>query len=96
MYASMTMFTMPPGMRKKMEQLADGMLVAMRQMQGFVSATFVMNEQANEYGGFMLWETRENAEAAMRKTGPKLEEALSGAAIGPLDRRLFEVYESQA
>lgn len=96
MYASMTMFTMPPGMREKMEQLADHMLAAGRQMQGFVSLTFFRNEETNEYGGFALWETKEDAKAAMSQTGPKLEEALADTVIGPLRRKLFEVYESQA
>ncbi len=96
MYASMTMFTMPPRMREKMEQLADQMLAAMKQMPGFVSITFVMNEEVNEYGGFALWKTRRDAEAAMSQTGPKLEEALADTVIGPLRRKLFEVYESQA
>ena len=94
MYVATTMFTVPPGMREKMEQLADRMLVGMKQMKGFVSITFVMDEEANEYGGFALYESKEDAEAAMSQTGPKLGEALAGIVIGPLRRKLFEVYES--
>ena len=93
MYAATTMFTMPSGMREKMEQLADQMLGGMKQMPGFVSVKFVIDEEANEYGGFALWETRENAKAAMQQTRAKLDEALAGAVIGPLRRKLFEVYE---
>lgn len=96
MYVATTMFTVPPGMREKMEQLADPMLVGMKQMKGFVSITFVVDEEANEYGGFALWESKEDAEAAMSQTGSKLDEALAGIVIGPLRRKLFEVYESQA
>ena len=96
MYVATTMFTVPPGMREKMEQLADRMLVGMKQMKGFVSITFVMDEETNEYGGFALWESKEDAEAAMSQTGSKLDEALAGIVIGPLRRKLFEVYESQA
>jgi len=95
-YASMTMFTMPPGMREEMERLADQMVAAMRQMQGFVSITFVMNEEDNEYGGFALWRTKEDALAAMEQTGAKLDEALAGKSIGPLQRKHFEVYEAKA
>ena len=93
MYASTTTFTMPPGARPKMEELADKMVVAMRQMPGFVSITFIMGDAANEYGGFALWETKENAVAAMEQTGTKLDEALAGKVIGPLKRGLYEVYE---
>jgi heme-degrading monooxygenase HmoA len=94
MHATMTMFTMPPGMREKMEQLADKMIIGMRQMPGFVSITFLRNEEINEYGGLALWESKENAEEAMSQTGQQLDEALSGKAIGPLRRSMFEVYES--
>jgi quinol monooxygenase YgiN len=95
MYASTTMFTVSPGMRERMEQLADRMLVGMRQMNGFVSITFVMDDEANEYGGFALWESKDDAEAAMIQTGSKLDEALAGIVIGPLRRKLFEIYESK-
>ena len=90
------MFTMPPGMREKMEQLADRMLAGMKQMKGFVSITFVMDEEGNEYGGFAVWESKEDAKAAMVQTGSQLDEALAGIVIGPLRRKLFEVYESRA
>jgi cytochrome P450 len=96
LYASMTMFTVPPGMREKMEQLADRMLLGMKQMKGFVSITFVMDDEASEYGGFALWQSKEDAETAMSRTGPQLDEALAGIVIGPLHRKLFEVYEPKA
>jgi heme-degrading monooxygenase HmoA len=94
-YASTTMFRMPPGSRGKMEQLADRMLASMKQMKGFVSITFLRNEQTNEYGGFALWKTKEDAEAAMKQTGSSLEDALSGSVIGPLQRKLFDVYAAK-
>lgn len=96
MYASTTMFNMPPGARPKMEELADKMAVGMGQMPGFVSITFVMDEESNEYGGFALWTTKEDAEAAMEQTGAKLDEALAGKTIGPMRRALYEVYEPKA
>ena len=93
MYAGKTMFTMPAGARPQMEDLADKMLPMMRQMPGFVSITFLVDEHTSEYGGIALWETKENAEAAMQQTGAKLEEALAGSVIGPLRRTVYEVYE---
>lgn len=96
MYASTTMFSMPSGMRKKMEQLADQMLTGMRQMPGFVSITFVMDEEANEYGGIAIWKTKEDAKAALERTGSELKKALADTVIGPLRRKLFDVYEPHA
>lgn len=93
MYAAKTMFTMPPGVRPQMEGLADKMLPMMSQMPGFVSVTFVMDEETNEYGGIAFWESKESAQAAMEQTGAKLDEALAGSVIGPLRRAVYEVYD---
>ena len=89
----MTLFTMPPGARSQMQDLAGKMLLGMRQMPGFVSLICLLDDEGNEYGGVALWETRENAQAAMKQTGAKLDEVLAGKVIGPLRRKLFEVYE---
>lgn len=96
MYASMTLFTAKPGMRERMERLADEMLAGMRQMRGFKNMTFVMDSDRDEYGGIALWESKEAAQEAMSKTGPKLEETLSDVLVGSLNRWLFEVYEPKA
>ncbi len=93
MYASMTLFTVKPGMRERMEKLGDQILVAMGQMKGFKGLTCLMDPDTNEYGGIALWDTKEDALASMNLTGPKLEEALSDVLIGSLNRRVFEVYE---
>lgn len=93
MYAAMTKFAVPPGMRPKMEQLADQMKLGMSQMKGFVSVTFFVNEAINVYGSFAMWETREDGMAAREITDPKLNEALEGILIGEIGRELFEVYE---
>jgi len=93
MYAAMTKFAVPPGMRPKMERLADQMKLEMSQMDGFVSVTFIVNEAISVYGGFGLWKTREDALAAREITDTKLKEALEGILIGEIGRELFEVYE---
>lgn len=93
MYATMTKFAVPPGMRSQMERLADQMKQAMSQMQGLVSVTFFLNEAINVYGGFALWETKADALAAREITVPKIEEALEGILIGEIGRELFEIYE---
>ena len=96
MYVGKTMFTMPPGKRTEMEQLAERMLPMMKQMPGYVSITFLVNEETNEYGGIALWETKENAKSAMKQTAPRMDEALAGLTIGPIRRDVYEVYEPQA
>ena len=93
MYATMTLFTAKPGMREKMEKLVDEMTPGIRGLKGFKSHTFFVDLEVDEYGGFSLWESKEDAEAALAVTGPRLQEALSDIVKGPPTRRVFEVYE---
>ncbi len=57
MYASMTLFSVQPGLRERMEKLGDKMVVSMGQMKGFKSLTCLMDLDTNEYGGIALWKT---------------------------------------
>ncbi len=93
MYTTLTMFTTKPGMREIVEKLADGMFSTVSGMKGFKSVTFFADPETDEYGGFSLWESKEDADAAFTVTGPKLEEALNDIGTGPPTRRVFEVYE---
>ena len=47
---TLTLFTVKPGMREKMEKLADEMAPNIRGMKGFKSITF-FKDQADEFGG---------------------------------------------
>ena len=96
MYATMTMFTTKPGMRERVEKLVGEMAPGVRSSKGFRSITFFSDPEANAFGGFAVWESKEDAEAALAATGPRLQEALSGIVTGPPTRRVFEVYEPKA
>ena len=96
MYASWTQFSVKPGMREQMEQLADELHAAMKPMNGFVSATFLSQPESNKYGALTVWNSREAAEAAQSITESKLQAAISGIAQGPPERDRFEVYEPKA
>lgn len=96
MYATMTMFTVKPGMLETVERLADQMAPGTRGLKGFKSITFFVDPEVDEFGAFALWESKEDAEAALAATDPQLQEALSDIVKGPLTRRLFEVYEPKA
>ena len=45
------------------------------------------------YGLFVLWESKEDADAARTVIGPKLSQHLAGNLQGDTDIRLFEVIE---
>ncbi|MFB0534870.1 MAG: antibiotic biosynthesis monooxygenase [Anaerolineae bacterium] len=93
MYASWVMFTLGPGTRSTAEKLADQFAPVLRGLKGFKSVTFLGDDAVGEYASLTLWESKEDAEAALAATGSQLEQALSSIVKGPPTRRLFEVYE---
>ena len=93
MYATLTMIPIKLGMREKIEKVADDQLSALRGLKGCKSATFIVNPEGNECGGFVVWESKEDAEAAWATTGPKMQESMTDIATAPPTRRVFEVYE---
>lgn len=92
MYARFSVISTGPGMRPKMEQLADRLAAQLKTAKGFRGITFVMDETAGDYGSFSLWDSREDAEAANAAINPQV------AAIfkGMLTPWIFEVYEPKA
>jgi len=91
MYAWLTVFTLEPGMRSTAEKLCDQFTPVLQELKGFKGATLFGDEAAGKYGGLSLWESKEDAEAALAKAGPKLEEALSSITQRAPGRRIFEV-----
>ena len=65
-------------------------------MKGFKSATFFGDPAAGEYGNLILWETKEDAEAAGAAMLPGVEQAIKGIATAKPSRKIYEIYESKA
>ncbi len=64
-------------------------------LQGFKGISFLVDEQAEAYGSFSLWESREDAEAVQKTAGARVQEAIASIATGPMRVQIFEVYEPQ-
>ncbi len=96
MYARLVLFTLGPGMRSTTEEIADEMIPKVKVRKGFKSVTFLGDDEAGEYGAFVLWETKEDAEAGKEALFPILQNALSGIAKSPPSLKLFEVIEPKA
>ncbi len=96
MYARLVLFTLGPGMRSTAEKVADEMNLKVKARKGFKSVNFLGDDEAGEYGAFVLWETKEDAEAGKEALLPVLQNILSGIAKGPPTLKLFEVYEPQS
>jgi heme-degrading monooxygenase HmoA len=93
MYASFTMFTLGPGTRPAAEKLGEQFAPVLRSMKGFKNVTFIGDDSTGEYAALVLWESKDDAEAAVAATGPELEKALSGMMKGPPKRGVYEVWE---
>lgn len=93
MYARLIMFTLGKEKRPIAERMADQFLTAMKSLQGFKNATFIVDEGVGEYGALSMWDSRANAEAAGKALAPAFQQALQGIAQGPPTLRIFEVYE---
>ncbi len=96
MYARLTLFTLGPGMRSTADKIADEMIPKVKARKGFQNVNFLGDDEAGEYGAFVLWETKEDAEAAKEALFPILQNKLTGIAKGPPTHKLFEVIEPKA
>ncbi len=93
MYASLTTYKTAPGKRAEMEGLANKIYPVMKGMKGFRSVVYFGDSDNNEYGGFYIWETKEDLDAAYDLIKPKLQEMLGPLAVEPPVRKVFEVFE---
>ena len=95
MYASLTTYKTAPGKRAEMEGLANKRYPVMKGMKGFRSVVYFGDSDNNEYGGFYIWETKEDLDAAYDLIKPKLQEMLGPLAVEPPVRKVFEVFEPE-
>ncbi len=93
MYAVWTFFNLGPGMREVGDKLCEQFVPIISSRKGFKSGTMFGDDSVGDYGGLTVWETREDAEATVRETGPKIQEALKDIVKGELTRRVFEVWK---
>ena len=91
MYARLVRFNLGPGSRGAAENVAGAVVPAIKAQKGLEGVTFFGDDTDGEYGLFVLWASREEAETAAAAVGPTLAGALAGVAKGSPDIRLFEV-----
>jgi heme-degrading monooxygenase HmoA len=93
MYAALFTLNLGPDMRPVGEKTADQFFSIIKNLKGFKGATFFGDATAGDYNGLVLWESKEDAEAAYAITGPKIQEALGNILKAPPTRRIYDVYE---
>jgi len=96
MYASLSILNFGPNMRPAGEKAADQFFSIMKTLKGFKGATFFADVEAGEYNTLVLWETKEDLEAANSAIAPKVQQALGNILKSPPTRRIFEMYEPKS
>jgi heme-degrading monooxygenase HmoA len=93
MYAVLTTFNLGPGMRSAAEKSVDQSNPVIKKLKGFKGATYFGDVEVGEYHSLVIWESKENAEAARAIMAPKVQEAAGSILKAPPTRKVFEVYK---
>ena len=96
MYASLSTFNLGPGMRPAGEKLADQAAQLIKNLKGFKEATFFADSEVGEYMSLIIWESKEDADAAQAIMAPKTQEAAGSILKAPPTRKVFEVYKPKS
>ena len=91
-YARLVMLNLGSGMRTNALKILSEMEPLTEAKQGFEKIYAFGNDDTGEYGAFILWDTKEAAEATKDALLPVLKSKTSGIAKSPPDEKLFEVY----
>ncbi len=92
MHVLLTMFTLGPGMEEFGDKLGENFSSTLRSQKGFKRLTMFRNDDTGECGGLSIWQSKEDAEAALATTGSKLKEALTGVAKGEPKRGVYDLW----
>ena len=93
MYARLNLLHFKPGTLDKGHESARVASAAYKALKGFKSMVFIGDDEANEFGSFSLWETKEDAEAASEGLRPRMTEEIGDLLEGPPNTRVFQVHE---
>lgn len=91
MYARLVRFSLAPGKHAAAQAIADDLAPQIASQPGNRGVTVFGDEDAGQFGLFVLWESLENAMEASALMSPKLNAHLEGNIQGPLDVHVFKV-----
>ncbi len=93
MYIRITTFKLGPGKLEEALELARKIDPVVRSQKGFKQVYFFGDDETGEYGGMILWDTKEDGQAAFNVVFPQVQQALQGRAQEPPKTGLYEVVE---
>ena len=91
MFARLVRFTFGPGQRDAAQKIADDLTPLIAEQPGCAGVTVFGDDGDGQYGIFVLWDSRANAEAAAQVIRPQLDQHLAPKVQSPPETRLFEV-----
>jgi hypothetical protein len=91
MYARLVKFTVSPNKQDVAQSIGDDIVPLIAAQPGFRSVAVFGDAADGEYGLFVVWDSADEANAAARVVGPRLEGHLAGSLQRPLDHHLFNV-----
>jgi heme-degrading monooxygenase HmoA len=94
MFARLVRFKHVPGSETKAQELADELAPLIADQLGCQAVTIFGDHGDGEYGIYVLWDTREHADAAAGLVRPQLDKHLAGSVTAPPEPRLFGVLRS--
>ena len=94
MHARLVRLGLAPGSRARFEALAAELRPLIESRPGCHGATFFGDDDAGEWGVFVLWASQEDADGAAAVMRPKLDAHLRGHLQAPPDTRLFSVVDA--
>ncbi|MCB1775565.1 MAG: antibiotic biosynthesis monooxygenase [Gammaproteobacteria bacterium] len=96
MYARLFSFRSTPDNREAIEAMADGLYAFTKSLDGFVSATYMVSEDEQDYSSLTVWETREAAMNAGESIRQKSSSMLAQFVTVPPETVVNEVYEPRS
>ncbi len=93
MYIRITTFKLGPGKSEEALALSRNLDPVIRSQKGFKQMYFFGDDETGEYGGMVLWDTKEDGQAALNVVFPLVQQALQGLAQEPPKTGLYEVVE---
>ncbi len=94
MHARLVLFQIGPGMRATAEAMASEAYTMSKGMDGFVSSTYlIFDEAAGEYGAMTVWRSAADAEAAGEVLGSWMRDKIGDTMTGQPSIRIAEVFE---
>lgn len=95
MYARMITLDFGSGNEAVAGKIAEKMMPAYQSLDGFVSATFLGNDDTGEYVSITFWSSEEAGEAAAAALAGPAQAALADVVKAPPVMRQYVVYEPE-